>query len=136
MELGEKAMRGDWWKELPYVCVLLFTTEDGQSQWFSVDMGDKTGSDNRIVGFESAEDANRLRYIVSNDATYSAMYPRVQVVSPEDLIHASETLQTSVFVLHEKQLMPSTGDTLQHICHLLHQCFFKETKLGIEYKST
>ena len=57
-------MGGDWWKELPYVCVLLFSSDAEESTWFSVDLGDQSGSDNRIIGFESADDANLFRYII------------------------------------------------------------------------
>ena len=45
--------RMEWWRDLPFVCVILFSSDQGGSQWFSVDMGEEGRRENRILGFES-----------------------------------------------------------------------------------
>ena len=176
--------RMEWWRDLPFVCVILFSSDQGGSQWFSVDMGEEGRRENRILGFESefaallllsygslfvrvhsfevgsdwtdplplslsfslcacvcvcvchtgADDANRLRYVVGATPDFAGKFPRVQVVSPQDLLHASNTLETEVFVVRGGQLAPSAGDSLKVIEDGLSEIYFKE-KLGVKYET-
>ena len=177
--------RMEWWRDLPFVCVILFSSDQGGSQWFSVDMGEEGRRENRILGFESefaalllllygslfvrvhslrldrtgltpslslslflfvcvcvcvcvchtgADDANRLRYVVGATPDFVGKFPRVQVVSPQDLLHASNTLETEVFVVRGGQLAPSAGDSLKVIEDGLSEIYFKE-KLGVKYET-
>ncbi|UPQ98076.1 hypothetical protein HOP50_02g13740 [Chloropicon primus] len=119
----------DFWKDLPFVCVLLL---DG-SQWFSVGMGEGGAGENRILGFESAEDANRMRYFVSNDPAYAAKRPRVQVVSPQDLCHASHVLETEVFVVPAGQ--PSSARSLDEGVSEIYETYHRG-KLGLRRTSS
>ena len=65
---------------------------------------------------------------------YVLEFPRVQVVSPQDLLHASNTLETEVFVVRGGQLAPSAGDSLKVIEDGLSEIYFKE-KLGVKYET-
>lgn len=110
--------------------------EQSEGEWFSMNMGEEEAGklDDHIVGFENPEDAKRFRYIISQDSAYAGKFPRVQVVSPQDLWHASRMLEVSVFVLHAGQFLPSPGDSLQDMSHVLHQCYYKERQLGIKFE--
>ena len=81
-----------------------------------------------------ADDANRLRYVVGATPDFAGKFPRVQVVSPQDLLHASNTLETEVFVVRGGQLAPNAGDSLKVIEDGLSEIYFKE-KLGVKYET-